>query len=295
MAIVGDRNKSIQTFLTMFAEAVGLFVFLVAVFVASTIWQNRHLPPGPFPLPVLGNLLSISLDQPYRDFANMARTYGKLFRVQMGSTKVIVINSYEIAKEALVTKAKDFAGRPPHFFGAIFGRDNTDIAFQSYSPRWKLQRKIAITAMRMTEDEVNIPFYIEELKEAFWSQDRKPFNPRDFVGKSIGGCVSSWIFGDYKCNDWELDALLQATHVFNLSIGAANIINTFPVFKYIPFRSIENTKDSAKIRDQIFVRKFQEQVSSSKTKNVSSVLEAMCKEFKEIGSDRLTENNLISR
>ena len=72
---------------------------------------------------MLGNLLSIGLDQPYRDFANMARTYGKLFRVQMGSTKVIVINSYEIAKEALVTKAKDFAGRPPHFFGAIFGRD----------------------------------------------------------------------------------------------------------------------------------------------------------------------------
>ena len=107
----------------MFVEAVGLFFFLAAIYVASTIWQNRHLPPGPFPLPVLGNLLSISLDQPYRDFANMARTYGKLFRVQMGSTKVIVINSYEIAKEALVTKAKDFAGRPPHFFGAIFGRE----------------------------------------------------------------------------------------------------------------------------------------------------------------------------
>ena len=89
--------------------------------------------------------------------------------------------------------------------------------------------------------------------------------------------------------------LLQATHVFNLSIGAANIINTFPVFKYIPFRCIENAKHSVKIRDQIFVRKFQEQVSSSKTKNFSSVLEAMYKEFKEIGGDGLTENNLISR
>ena len=78
LAIVGDRNKSIQTNLTMFAEAVGLIVFLVAVFVASTIWQNRHLPPGPFPLPVLGNLLSISLDQPYRGVdinANFAFKY----------------------------------------------------------------------------------------------------------------------------------------------------------------------------------------------------------------------------
>ena len=89
--------------------------------------------------------------------------------------------------------------------------------------------------------------------------------------------------------------LLQATHVFNLSIGAANIINTFPVFKYIPFRSIENAKHSAKVRDQIFVKKFQEQASTSKTKHFSSVLEAMYKELKEIDSDGLAENNLISR
>ena len=121
----------------MLAEFIALIVLFVAVYVVSTVWQNRHLPPGPFPLPVLGNLLSISQKTPYRDLANMAKRCGKLFRVQMGSKKVIVINSYEIAREALVTKAKDFAGRPPHFFGSIFGRDNTDLAFQTYSRRYR--------------------------------------------------------------------------------------------------------------------------------------------------------------
>ena len=103
----------------MFVEILTLLALYLAVYIASTIWQNRHLPPGPFPFPVLGNLLSISQDQPYRDFANMAKKYGKLFRIQMGSKKAVVINSYEIAREALLTKAKDFAGRPPHFWEAF--------------------------------------------------------------------------------------------------------------------------------------------------------------------------------
>ena len=119
----------------MFVEILTLLALYLAVYIASTIWQNRHLPPGPFPFPVLGNLLSISQDKPYRDFANMAKKYGKLFRIQMGSKKAVVINSYEIAREALLTKAKDFAGRPPHFLGSIFGRNGSGIAFDTFSER----------------------------------------------------------------------------------------------------------------------------------------------------------------
>ena len=105
----------------------------------------------------------------------------------MGRRKVIVINSYEIAREALLTKAKDFAGRPPHFFGSIFGRDNTDLAFQTYSQRWKIQHKIAAAAMRLTENKANIPLHIEELCDTFRSNSGKPFYPRDSGFTSMGG------------------------------------------------------------------------------------------------------------
>ena len=147
----------------MFVEILTLLALYLAVYIASTIWQNRHLPPGPFPFPVLGNLLSISQDQPYRDFANMAKKYGKLFRIQMGSKKAVVINSYEIAREALLTKAKDFAGRPPHFLGSIFGRNGSAIGFESFSERWKMQHKMLTAALRSTEDKANISLHIEEL------------------------------------------------------------------------------------------------------------------------------------
>ena len=119
----------------MFAAVIALLVFLAAVYVASTIWENRHLPLGPFPLPTIGNLLSIGQKMPY--LANLAKKYGKVFRVHMGSRKVIVLSSYELAREALVIKAKDFAGRPPHL---IFGRKlKRFLSDGKYCTKWRSQ------------------------------------------------------------------------------------------------------------------------------------------------------------
>ena len=280
----------------MIAEVIALLIFLVAVYVASTIWQNRNLPPGPFPLPVVGNLLSVGLKQPYRDLANMAKKYGKLFRVQMGNRKVIVINSYDIAREALVKKAEDFAGRPHHFFGSIFGRNSTDLAFQTYSKRWKTQHKIAVTALRLTEEKANVASHVEQLCVTILSYNGKPFCPSDLVFKSFGNCLSSLIFGqENKLDDREVDALIEALHIFANSLGAANLIDTFPIFKYIPFDIIKKAERAGLMRDEIFERKFGEHVSTFRKDNIRDLIDCMIKEFRENGGGLLTEKHLISR
>ena len=280
----------------MFVEILTLLALYLAVYIASTIWQNRHLPPGPFPFPVLGNLLSISQDQPYRDFANMAKKYGKLFRIQMGSKKAVVINSYEIAREALLTKAKDFAGRPPHFLGSIFGRNGSAIGFESFSERWKMQHKMLTATLRSTEDKANISLHIEELCGLFLSSHAKPFCPRDNVYKSFGNCLSSMIFGqECKLDDREVDTLIDAVHVFRMSLGAANAIDTFPFLKYIPFEIIKRARRAGENRDEIFNRRFRQHVSTFKKGNIRSTIDAMLKDFWSNGCNLLTEENLISR
>ena len=280
----------------MIAEVIAFLIVLLTIYVVFTIWENRNLPPGPFPLPVLGNLLSVGLKQPYRDLANMMEKYGKLFRIHMGSRKVIVINSYDIAREALVTKAEDFAGRPHHFFGSIFGRNSTDIAFQTFSKGWKTQHKITVTALRLTEDKAQVATHVEQLCDTFLSYNGKPFCPRDIIFKSFGNCLSSLIFGqENKLDDQELDALIDALHVFAKSLGAANFIDTFPIFKYIPFDIIRKAERAGQIRDEIFERKFKEHVSTFQKDNIRDLIDAMLKGFHENGSGLLTEEHLISR
>ena len=280
----------------MIVEVVASLFFVVAVYVVNTLWENRNLPPGPFPLPVLGNLLSVGLKQPYRDLANMTKKYGKLFRIQMGSRKVIVINNYGIAKEALVAKAEDFAGRPHHFFGGIFGRNFTDLAFQTFSQRWRTQHKITLTALRLAEDKATVASHVNELCDKFHSTKGKPFSPQDLVFKSCGNCLSSLVFGhENKIDDWEVDALIKAGQILAKSIAAANLIDTFPILKYFPFAAIKKARRAGEVRDEIFKRKYEEHVSTFQSDNIRDLIDAMLKGFRENSSGLLTEEHLISR
>ena len=280
----------------MIIEAIASLLFVLAVYVLRTLWENRNLPPGPFPLPVLGNLLSVGLKQPYRDLANMTKKYGKLFRIQMGNRKVIVINSFEIAREALVKKREDFAGRPHHFFGSIFGRNCTDIAFQTISQGWKTQRGILEKALMLTSGKANVTWYVEELCNTFYSYNGEPFCPGDLVFKSCGNCLSSLVFGqENKLDDWEVDALIKADQILAKSIAAANLIDAFPLLKYIPFEAIKRAKRAGDVRDEIFKRKLKEHMSTFQSDNIRDLIDAMLKGFRENGRGSLTEEHLISR
>lgn len=280
----------------MFGEVVVFLLFLVAVYVVSTIWENRNLPPGPFPLPVLGNLLSIGHRRPYEDLANLAKIYGKLFRIHLGSRKVIVINSYDIAREALVKKAEDFAGRPHHFLGNIFGRRCTDIVFQTYSRRWKTQHKIISTALRSAEEKVHVASHAEKLCDIFLFQHGKPFCPRDLLFTSVGNCLLSLIFGqEDNPTDRDVETLIEALHLFAKSLASANLIDTFPIFEYIPLEIIKKVRRAGEDRDEIFERKFREHVSTFQRNKIRDFIDAMLKGFPENGDGLVTEEHLISR
>lgn len=213
----------------------------------------------------------------------------------MGRRKLVVINSYEIAREALVTKGKDFAGRPPHYFGSIFGRDSTDIAFQTFSAGWKAQHKMVMSALRLTEHKANVDLYIENLCEIFRSFHETSFNPRDPVFTTVGGCLASMIFGEeLKINESELQALIEALHIFATSLAAANLVDTFPIFKYIPIGIIKKAKRAGEYRDELFERKYQEHVATFQKDNIRSVIDAMLKDLRENCGNLLAKKHLIS-
>ncbi|KAI6702238.1 hypothetical protein NL676_011374 [Syzygium grande] len=57
---------------------------------------NDNLPPGPPPLPLIGNLLEFS-NVPHKSLAKLARTYGPILKLQLGSVTTIVISSPALA------------------------------------------------------------------------------------------------------------------------------------------------------------------------------------------------------
>ncbi|EAZ03541.1 hypothetical protein OsI_25676 [Oryza sativa Indica Group] len=69
-------------------------------------------PPGPpRQLPVLGNLLQIG-SRPHRYFQAVARRYGPVVQVQLGSIRTVVVHSPEAAKDVLRTNDLQCCSRP---------------------------------------------------------------------------------------------------------------------------------------------------------------------------------------
>lgn len=80
-------------------------IFSCVVYVLTSTLRRRissrtALPPGPRPKPIVGNILELGL-KPHIALTNLAKIYGPVMTLRLGSITTIVISSPNIAKEAL--------------------------------------------------------------------------------------------------------------------------------------------------------------------------------------------------
>ncbi|KAL6979630.1 hypothetical protein U1Q18_021285 [Sarracenia purpurea var. burkii] len=93
-----------------------LFIFLLLLnhFKSAFPTKKPPLPPGPHPWPILGNLLHLG-KTPHITLANLARSYGPLISLRLGTQLLIVASSPAAASEILKTHDRILSGRQvPH-------------------------------------------------------------------------------------------------------------------------------------------------------------------------------------
>ncbi|XP_004710401.1 cytochrome P450 2B4 [Echinops telfairi] len=128
-------------------------LLLLAVFTGLLLLLARghpkthsRLPPGPRPLPFLGNLLQMDRRGLLKSFLRFREKYGDVFTVYLGPRPVVMLCGTEAIREALVDQADAFAGR-----GKIATVEKT---FQGYGvifangERWKTLRRFSLATMR---------------------------------------------------------------------------------------------------------------------------------------------------
>uniref|UniRef100_A0A2K6NGJ0 Cytochrome P450 2D17 n=1 Tax=Rhinopithecus roxellana TaxID=61622 RepID=A0A2K6NGJ0_RHIRO len=94
------------------AVTVAIFLLLVDLMHRRQCWAARY-PPGPLPLPGLGNLLHVDFKNTPYCFDQLRRRFGDVFSLQLAWTPVVVLNGLAAVREALVTYGEDTADRPP--------------------------------------------------------------------------------------------------------------------------------------------------------------------------------------
>ncbi|XP_066930886.1 steroid 17-alpha-hydroxylase/17,20 lyase-like [Clytia hemisphaerica] len=132
--------------LLIFSGVIGvLLVWLVLVYLEH-VWKLSSYPKGPFPLPMIGNFNVLS-GIPAEDFIELGKKYGDVFSLSLGMERVVVVNTIEPAREALL-KGNDFAGRQTTSFPMeIQSKGFRGIGSSDFTKRHVFIRKLAYKSM----------------------------------------------------------------------------------------------------------------------------------------------------
>lgn len=96
--------------------------------------MERLAPPGPKPLPIIGNLACMGgYEVPYQAFNDLAKQYGPIVGLRLGSVPTVVVNGIENIKEVLITKSSHFDARPNfRRYHELFGGDKQNCKYIRY-------------------------------------------------------------------------------------------------------------------------------------------------------------------
>jgi cytochrome P450 len=122
-----------------------LVVSLIALYLLDLFAHARRgLPPGPRPLPLIGSLHLLG-DQPHRSLAGLAKIYGPIMSLRLGSVTTVVVSSPGAAREFLQKHDAVFANRSVP--DAVGDHARNSVPWLPHSPRWRALRKIMTTEL----------------------------------------------------------------------------------------------------------------------------------------------------
>uniref|UniRef100_A0A3Q1BAR8 Uncharacterized protein n=1 Tax=Amphiprion ocellaris TaxID=80972 RepID=A0A3Q1BAR8_AMPOC len=192
-----------------------LLLFTVVFIIAADFVKNRRplgFPPGPWPLPVVGNMFSFDHTRTHEVLTQLAGKYGDVYSIRMGQVWLIVLNGLEALKEALITQRDSLADRPrlPLLEAITHGRG---LNFSS-GHMWRQQRRFALSTLRnfgFAKKSLQ-PVILDEFTHCakeFRSYEGKPFNPHLVMNNAISNIICSLVFGHrFEYSDEKFQKLL---------------------------------------------------------------------------------------
>ncbi|XP_037372511.1 cytochrome P450 2G1 [Talpa occidentalis] len=218
--------------------------------------KGGKLPPGPTPIPFLGNLLQVSTEATFQSFMKLQEKYGPVFTVYMGPRPVVILCGHEAVKEALVDRADDFSGR-----GELASIDRNFLGYgvaMANGDRWRILRRFSLTILRdFGMGKRSIEERIQEeagfLLEALRNTKGAPIEPTFFLSRTVSNVISSVVFGSRF--DYEDQQFLKLLRMINesfieMSTSWAQLYDMYSgIMQYLPGRHnriyylIEELKD----------------------------------------------------
>ncbi|THH28087.1 hypothetical protein EUX98_g6102 [Antrodiella citrinella] len=108
---------------------------------ARTFSSTPPVPPGPKPLPFIGNVHQLPVENQQKTFLEWGHRFGAVVHAKLFHSPVIIINSLEVARDLMEKRGGNYSDRPPFvLLSELMGWDST-LTHLRFGERFRKHRK----------------------------------------------------------------------------------------------------------------------------------------------------------
>lgn len=201
------------------------------------IWVWLRMPPGPIPLPFLGNKLQLPKSKPWIQFQEWSKTYGSIFTIWIGRKPTIVISDPNIAVELMEKRSTKYSSRPRMVAMGEILWDNASILVQPYGKEWSVRRKLLHQALTPKALRLYKPVQTAEASRLCQQLLDSPANWEKLLERFTSSIVFCVAYG-HRIDSLNANVIHQRfkfMHVAaSLNVPGKYLVESFPILKHVP-------------------------------------------------------------
>ena len=199
--------------------------------------QWKSLPPGPRPLPFIGNKRDVPAKYPWIKFQEWSRIYGPIYTIWLGRRPTIIISDPIVAVELLEKRSNKYSSRPRFVVMGEIYWENASILVQQYGKEWSTRRKLLHSALtpRALEDYQEIQ-QAEACRLCYQLLSR-PKDWESLLDWMTASIVFAIAYG-HRIDSLDSPVIRERMAIMHyassLNIPGKYFAESFPIFKHVP-------------------------------------------------------------
>ncbi|CAA7263089.1 unnamed protein product [Cyclocybe aegerita] len=209
---------------------------LIQQFLRPRKSQGRY-PPGPKPLPLIGNTLDVPVKGVGEKYLEWGRRYNTdLVHISTLSDHIVVINKREVAEELLEKHAAKYSGRPDIPVLKLIGWD-CNVALMDNGQEWRNHRRICQQHFNKQAAQSFQDIQLNKARKMLQSLLSSPEN-YSLYSNMFSTSISMAMMYGYEVESLDDPAVKAANKSIEvgspLTIPGGTLINVFPFLRHIP-------------------------------------------------------------
>ncbi|KAI0253743.1 cytochrome P450 [Lactifluus subvellereus] len=220
---------------------IDLLVLLSFLFAFRAIRDYRRrgrlpYPPGPRPLPLIGNLFHIPTESSWLAYTRFSKKYGDVLSFHVFGRVIVVLSSAKATKDLLEKRGHIYSGRPMIPFYDMMEWD-WFLPAAGYTERWHQGRKVLDRGLRSGAAALYRPMQQAKTRVLLTRLLESPSEWEAHVQLLPGDLILTMTYG-YEARGLDdrrvAVARKMAEHGSTTALPDALLVNDFPFLRHIP-------------------------------------------------------------